>query len=129
MADAQFSFNRTPSEDDPFRLASPRQLKNALPYRNRSAEHSYISTAKIDEAAHKTSGFQKERRKYGPMGYKSFLTQYVAVGHSISRTSFTYLLFSVAQVGIPGVSYTFRQSTQFLVRRRCLKRRTWKRIT
>jgi len=60
----------------------------------------HISTAKIDEAAHKTSGFQKERRKYGPMGYKSLLTQYVAVGHSISRTSFTYL-FSVAQVGIP----------------------------
>lgn len=61
-----------------------------------------ISTAKIDKAAQKTSGFQKELRKYGPMGYKSFLTQYVAVGHSISRTSFTYLLFPLPQVGIPG---------------------------
>lgn len=54
--------------------------------------NTHISTAKIDEAAHKTSGSQKERRKYGPMGYKSFLTQYVAVGHSISWSSFTYFL-------------------------------------
>jgi hypothetical protein len=73
----------------------------------KSIGRTHISTARRDEAAHKTGEFQKERQKYRPMRYKSFLTQYVAVGHSISQSSFTYFIFSVAQVGLPGVFLHF----------------------